>query len=423
MALPAFEATVTMSAADISVEIGNSTTAMLDFQGAAASFSGIASDELTEGFGAEAIEIKEFYGKTFSAGSGTYGTRNAHIIKYLTDAGASQAWSSNQMINAAENSTTGMSANTSFSARTETYHFDDYIDDDLTDGDTAFIGTTGTGKFDGTAAAVDSGGTGVRFYFDDTADDIASINSSGVVANARSITPSNVSCSISTINTTSIVVKATANTQVTRTIRFYKDNGTEQTKTAGTHFDGGGLDDTNVSVECTYDSLASGTEFDFKARGENAVANGADSSTIAVSTATPSTAWSNVPTDFNLHLPDGDSSIDDDIKSQAKQITLANGSGNTTISCQAPTNSLVEFKVAASTSGDPGVNGTGNSGTGFGNSVTIAAGTTYHLRFFLGDARDDTDGGQAAQDRTVTFTNNGVSNTDLQVNIKFIELG
>ncbi len=158
MALATFAANVTMSAKDINDELGLSITSMLDFQGAAASFSGIIDTETTEGFGAEAIEMKEFYGKTFSAGSGTYGTRNAHSIKYLTDAGAAQAWNSNQMINAAENSTTGMSADTSFAARTETYHFDDYIDNDLTNGDIAFIGTTGTGKFDGTAAAVDSGG-------------------------------------------------------------------------------------------------------------------------------------------------------------------------------------------------------------------------------------------------------------------------
>ena len=76
-----------MSAKDINDELGLSITSMLDFQGAAHSFSGIVDTETTEGFGAEAIEMKEFYGKTFS-GSGTYGTRNTHTIKYLTDAGA-----------------------------------------------------------------------------------------------------------------------------------------------------------------------------------------------------------------------------------------------------------------------------------------------------------------------------------------------
>ena len=84
MALASFAANVTMSAKDINEELGISITSMLDFQGAAASFSGIVDTETTEGFGAEAIEMKEFYGKTFSAGSGTYGSRNTHTIKYLT---------------------------------------------------------------------------------------------------------------------------------------------------------------------------------------------------------------------------------------------------------------------------------------------------------------------------------------------------
>ena len=58
------------------------------------------------------------------------------------------------MIQCAENSTTNMSADTSFSSRTETYHVDDYIDNDLTNNDIFFLNATGTGKFDGTSAGV-----------------------------------------------------------------------------------------------------------------------------------------------------------------------------------------------------------------------------------------------------------------------------
>ena len=57
------------------------------------------------------------------------------------------------MIQCAENSTTNMSADTSFSSRTETYHVDDYIDNDLTNNDILFLNVTGTGKFNGTSAA------------------------------------------------------------------------------------------------------------------------------------------------------------------------------------------------------------------------------------------------------------------------------
>jgi hypothetical protein len=406
-----------MSAAAISVELGNSTTAMLDFNGAAASFSGITSTEETEGFGAAAIEMREFYGLTFSAGSGTYGTRNAHVIKYLTDAGAPQAWSSNQMIQAAENSSTNMSANTSFSARTETYHVDDYIDNDLTNADIIYVATSGTSVFNGDTAAVDSGGTGVKFYFDDTADDIMSVNSSGVVANVRSIVPSNLSLGAQSIGTDNVVVRATGNTQVTRTIRFYKDGSSVGTSVAdgggGSAFAGGGLDNTSQTEDFTFTGLDSSTQYTFKARGENAVANGADSSNLVVTTAAPATAWSNVPADFNLHIPDGDPSANENATSAEKSITLANGSGNTTIQCQQPSagdNATSRLQVRGGTS-------SGTYGS-YANSITLSAASTYYFQFQLQENANDNNFGP--EDRTITITNNSVSNTDLQVNVKII---
>jgi|TARA_R110001592_G_scaffold35070_1_gene119697 hypothetical protein len=417
MALPAFAAGVSMSAAAISVELGNSTTAMLDFNGAAASFSGITSTEETEGFGAAAIEMREFYGLTFSAGSGTYGTRNAHVIKYLTDAGAPQAWSSNQMIQAAENSSTNMSANTSFSARTETYHVDDYIDNDLTNADIIYVATSGTSVFNGDTAAVDSGGTGVKFYFDDTADDIMSVNSSGVVANVRSIVPSNLSLGAQSIGTDNVVVRATGNTQVTRTIRFYKDGSSVGTSVAdgggGSAFAGGGLDNTSQTEDFTFTGLDSSTQYTFKVRGENAVANGADSSNLVVTTAAPATAWSNVPADFNLHIPDGDPSANENATSAEKSITLANGSGNTTIQCQQPSagdNATSRLQVRGGTS-------SGTYGS-YANSITLSAASTYYFQFQLQENANDNNFGP--EDRTITITNNSVSNTDLQVNVKII---
>jgi|TARA_B100001094_G_C18149857_1_gene783016 hypothetical protein len=413
MALPAFAAGVSMSAAAISVELGNSTTAMLDFEGAAASFSGITTTEETEGFGAAAIEMKEFYGLTFAAGSGTYGTRNAHVIKYLTDAGAPQAWSSNQMIQAAENSSTNMSANTSFSARTETYHVDDYIDNDLTNADVVYVATSGTSVFNGDTAAVDSGGTGVKFYFDDTADDIMSVNSSGVVANVRSIVPSNLSLGAQSIGTDNVVVRATGNTQVTRTIRFYKDGSSVGTSVAdgggGSAFPGGGLDNTSQTEDFTFTGLDSSTEYTFKVRGENAVASGADSSNLVVTTAAPATAWSNVPADFDVHINDGETDNADTLTSSEKTITLANASGNTSISCGQPSGTP-RLQVRAGTS-------SGTYGS-FGNAVTVSAATQYFFQFQLQEVGDDED--LTAEDVTITFTNNSVANTDLQVNCEII---
>jgi hypothetical protein len=417
MALQNFAAGVSMSIQDISIELGNAKTSMLDFLGAAASFSGIQSSASSDDIDPSAIEIKEFYAKTFSAGSGTYGTRNTHTIKYLTDAGAAQAWNSNQMIQAAENSSTNMSADTSFSARTITKHVDDYIDNDLTNADVVYNAATGTGVFDGTSAAVDSGGTGVRFYFDDTADDIMSINSSGVVANVRSITPSNLSLGAQSIGTDNVVVRATGNTQVTRTIRFYKDGSSIATATAdgggGSDFSGGGLDNTSQTEDYTFTGLSAATEYTFKCRGENAVANGADSSNLVVTTAAPATAWSNVPTDFNLHIPDGDPTANENVTSAEKSITLTNGSGNTTIQCQQPSagdNATSRLQVRGGTS-------SGTYGS-YANSITLSEASTYYFQFQLQENANDNNFGP--EDRTITFTNNSVSNTDLQVNVKII---
>ena len=425
MALASFAANVTMSAKDINEELGISITSMLDFQGAAASFSGIIDTETTEGFGAEAIEMKEFYGKTFSAGSGTYGTRNTHTIKYLTDAGAAQAWSSNQLIQCAENSSTNMSADTSFSARTETYHVDDYIDNDLTNGDIFFINATGTGKFDGTSAAVDSGGDGSRFYFDDTANDIVQVSSTGVASNVRSKTPSDLTLSLVSKDDDEITVRATGNTQVTRTIRFYKDGSSVATKTAdgggGSDFNGGGVDDTSRTQDFTFSSLASSTAFALKARAENAIGNSSDSNTLNITTDAPPVSFS-VPADFNLFINDGDEGNSDDNTTSEIQVTLTNGSGNTTISCQQPDHAgsggtVPRLQVRAGTS-----SGVYSSGT-FQNSVTLSNASTYFMLFQLqenGDNNNYPNDGTTEQARTITFTNSGVSNTDLQISIKVV---
>tara|TARA_R100001129_G_scaffold155946_1_gene119041 strand:- start:44 stop:1330 length:1287 start_codon:yes stop_codon:yes gene_type:complete len=426
MALASFAANVTMSAKDINEELGISITSMLDFQGAAASFSGIIDTETTEGFGAEAIEMKEFYGKTFSAGSGTYGTRNTHTIKYLTDAGAAQAWSSNQLIQCAENSNTNMSADTGFSARTETYHVDDYIDNDLTNGDIFFINATGTGKFDGTSAAVDSGGDGSRFYFDDTADDIVQVSSTGVASNVRSITPSVLTLSLVSKDDDEITVRATGNTQVTRTIRFYKDGSSVATKTAdgggGSDFNGGGVDDTSRTQDFTFSSLASSTAFALKARAENAVADSADSNTLNITTDAPPVSFS-VPADFALSISDGQDNQSDTNTSAEIQVSLTNGSGNTTIQCQQPDHAgsggtVPRLQVRAGTS-----SGVYSSGT-FQNSVTLSNSANYFMIFQIQENGDNNnypnDGSGLTQDRTITFTNSGVSNTDLQIAISVV---
>ena len=137
----------------------------------------------------------------------------------------------------------------------------------------------------------------------------------------------------------------------------------------------------------------------------------------------PTTQWQNAAGDFNLHLLDADTSISGEgVVSAVKTIGLANGSGNSSFSCQQPSNGNIELKVSVSTSGDPGVNGTGNSATGFGNNQnSVAAASTYFMRFQLIETKANP-GDLDAEDRTITITNNGVSNTDIDINCRFESL-
>jgi len=135
-----------------------------------------------------------------------------------------------------------------------------------------------------------------------------------------------------------------------------------------------------------------------------------------------STSWSNVPSDFNLHA--SATSGVDSATSQAKSITLSGGSGTTSISCQQPSNGNIDLKVAYSLVADPGTSGTANSGSGFQNNAPVISTTTndtIYLRFKLIEVKANS-GNLSAENRTITFTNNSVSNTDLQINCK-VEAG
>ena len=160
--------------------------------------------------------------------------------------------------------------------------------------------------------------------------------------------------------------------------------------------------------------LAHTTAYTFKVQGYNDEQTGPYSSTVTVSTdSPPPTVWSNVPTDFNINAYIDSADCAAGYESVSKTITLANGVGNTTVTLTQDNGSVLDYGVALSTSGDPGVCGTSNSGTGFGTSKSISftSGTLY-MRFrhkwrstFVG----------ADANISVTFTNNSVSNTALDI--------
>jgi len=108
-----------------------------------------------------------------------------------------------------------------------------------------------------------------------------------------------------------------------------------------------------------------------------------------------STAWSSVPSNFNIN-----GSTWPDTTTSNQTISLANGSGNTTVSCGGNSTGG-NLTVAISTSSTP------SSGHSSSAAVSHTSGTLY-MQFKLTAVRFQDGNSQA---KTVTVTNNGVSTT------------
>lgn len=276
--------------------------------------------------------------------------------------------------------------------------------------------TTSGGWNNGSVAKLQSDGTtvfngGARFFRNDTDSEILQIATNGVISNTISYTPVALVLSEVSKTTSQVVVRATGDTRVAKTLKFYKDGSLIATKTDHTK---GSSGNTSVTYDYTFTGLASSTTFAFKVNSSNAEASsGTDSNTLNVTTSGGATNWSSVPADFDLHLA-SDNSTSDTRLSSALTINLANGTGNTTISCEQPSGTPA-LQVAVSTSSDPG------SGGSFATSQTVAAASTYYLRFKLVEGGVNND--LSAVDRTITFTNNSVSNTALDINCRIVNVG
>ena len=75
----------------------------------------------------------------------------------------------------------------------------------------------------------------------------------------------------------------------------------------------------------------------------------------------PNTKWSTAPGDETLGGDLGDTVVSDGVRT----ISLANGDGNTAITNSQTSAGAVTMKISYSTSGDPGLDGTGNSAKWF----------------------------------------------------------
>ena len=128
----------------------------------------------------------------------------------------------------------------------------------------------------------------------------------------------------------------------------------------------------------------------------------------------PSTKWTTAPGDETFAGDLGDTFV----TSGVRTIGLANGSGNTAITNAQTSAAAVTLKVSYSTSGDPGADGTGNSASGFvtfpQNSVSFTSGTLY-MRFQAVVAASGDGTGSAI----ISFTNNGVTNSDFDITLNF----
>jgi hypothetical protein len=322
-----------------------------------------------------------------------------------------EGWSTSQLIQCVEN--------TDPLAGADPPTFDPLEDDGLSGPaqSTKALTTTAGGWNNGSVAKLQSNLSAfdgdARFWRNDTDEKIHQIAANGVISNTIAYKPATLSLSEVSKTSSQIVVQASGDFRVADTLRWLiSPDASSQNNTTVTNHSKGSTSDNSNTYNRTFTGLSSSTTYTIQVRGENGEANG-DYGSVSITTSGGATNWSNVPADFNLHLAGSDTSSDSELSS-ALTINLANGTGNTTISCQQPSGTPA-LEVAVSTSSDPG------SGGSFATSQTVAAAATYHLRFKLVEGGNDND--LTAVDRTITFTNNSVSNTALQINCQITNIG
>ncbi len=396
-----------ISFSQINDELAETSTNTLDILSAAQQFTGLLDDNT--------ISMNEFYGLTFQAGSGTYGTRNSHAFRFVIEQdGTKKGFADGQLVDAAENDDTGLNSAAGEAVTGQSDFVDDYIDDDLTNGDTVFANASVLGAALTNLRPGGDFASGTHFMLDTTTNDIFQIDSNADVSNVVSRVPSNPSHSMTANDADEITIKITSDTIVTRDLLLYRD---------GTFIDNvlptssGSIGNTGVDTNFTYTGLSIGTSYTIGVRQAN-THNSSSLVTADYSTTAASTDWSSVPGNFNMHIPDATDGFADSLISGALTATLSGTGGTTQVTCQQPTGNADLF-VALSTSGDPGTGATFNSS----NPTISHSSGTLHMRFKLVEPNNSSP--FSAEDLTITFTNTGGSETatddTLTINAKIVE--
>jgi hypothetical protein len=293
---------VSMSAKDINNELGEGLSAVFDFGGAAASFSGITDDTT--------IEMLEFYNKTFGGGTETYGSRPTLVANYygnVNQGGEGEStqylistWdASGELIDCAENNLIGADDEALYKTvyhtmnNNATFDVGDYLyNEDYSPG-------TPSASIDWTDPDNDGqpwtdGQFADGYMVDTTNDVIFKLDiSNGEVLALRSRTPSipGIPENAGGATSTSVGIQFTSNTEVSDTFKVYKSTtsgGTysEHTNKSITAFSKGSDTDTSTTITITVNGLASSTDYFFKVAGVNDFATGtqSDFNLFAIST-------------------------------------------------------------------------------------------------------------------------------------------
>ena len=288
MALPA--AGQPISFKDINDELGNSSKATLDLKSASEDLGEAAApygmDELA-GLGALTIvqrTIEDFY---------LY-ERDSDQEDILVIRG----WADDELIECVEDTSTAATGGgiSDLDSTGETYT-QDAISSGASHINTLNVEAPGgfvngrVVRVNGNQTIGDSGGNfsdeaslngGGRIFRNNAESKIHEIAADGTISNTADYKPADLTLSLVSKDNNSVTVRATGDTRVTKTLRFFKDS----TEVAVTNHTKGAVGNTNVTKDQTFSSLAADTSFAFKVRGENgsSASPGNDSNTLNITT-------------------------------------------------------------------------------------------------------------------------------------------